>query len=128
MTAAYGGTTDRPLVAVVTRVPMLCEALSAALKDLADVKGFAADQDDTIGLLRWLRPDAVVVDDDGDVTAAESFARESNSPIVRVSLQDGRLKLLRNGGWVESANGESSSEQLRNILVGGLFGSRGRST
>jgi hypothetical protein len=126
MNENMGGETARPLVAVVTRVPLLCEALSAALSDLADVKGFAANQDDTIGLLRWLRPDAVVVDDDGDVVAAESFARESHSTIVRVSLKDGRLKLLRNGDWIEGSS-EGSREELRNVLVGSLFGAR-RST
>src|SRR5438046_3126861 len=53
----------QPLVAVLFSVPLLCEAIASALDDIAEVRTFPARRSDTVGLLRSLQPDAVVVDD-----------------------------------------------------------------
>jgi hypothetical protein len=111
----------KPLVVSVYAVPLLHEALTAALEDIADVQGFPAHRGDTLGLLRGLQPDAVVVDADDEAEAAASFARETKSPIVHISLKDRKLRILRNGGWEDAGNGGTSTEEIRNILVAGLY-------
>ena len=52
---------DEPLVAVVCGVPILGEALSAALDGLAECKIIPARQPELGGLLKSLQPDAIVV-------------------------------------------------------------------
>ena len=111
-----------PLVAVICKVPLLCEALSAALDAIAEVRHFPAGRGDVAGLLRWLRPDAVVVDTEEEAADAEDFARKTGAPLVFVSLVERKVRLLRNGGWEEPQNGDASPEAIRNIIVGGTFG------
>lgn len=117
---------ELPLVAVVCRVPMLGEALSAALDGFAEVRVFPARPGETAGLLHWLNPDAAVVDDALDAEDVAAFARRSYSPLVHVSLRPPAIRVLRDGVW-ETADGEPvSPETLRNIIVAGLFGKRRR--
>jgi hypothetical protein len=123
----HGETRDRPLVAVVCSVPLLHEALSAALENIAEVHMFPADGGDTCGLLRSLQPDAVVVDTPEEAEAAADFAREAESPLVCVLLREQKLRVLQNGGWKEPDGDGASPEAIRNILVGGIFG-KGRSS
>jgi hypothetical protein len=113
-------------VAVVCSVPLLHEALSAALENIAEVHAFPADGGDICGLLRSLQPDAVVVDTAKEAEAAADFAREAHSTLVCVLLREQKLRVLQNGGWVEPDGDGASPEAIRNILVGGIFG-RGRS-
>jgi hypothetical protein len=115
------GSSDKPLVVAVCAVPLLHEALTAALEDIADVQGFPAHRGDTIGLLRWLKPDAVVVDEDDEAEAAALFAHESKSPLLHISLKERRLRIMRNGDWEEAGNGGTSPEEIRNILAASLF-------
>jgi hypothetical protein len=117
--------TALPLVAVVSSVPLLTEAVEEALEGIADVRSFPAGGGDTAGFLRFLRPDAVVVDSAAEAQAAVRFAREEHVTLVHVSLPDKRLRLLRSGGWVEFANGSASPERLRSALAAGLM-RRGR--
>lgn len=115
------GSSAKPLVVAVCAVPLLLEALTSALEDIAEVQSFPAHRGDTIGLLRGLKPDAVVVDADDEAEAAASFAYGSNSPILHISLEERKLRVLRNGDWEDAGNGGTSSEDIRNILVAGLF-------
>jgi hypothetical protein len=115
------GSSVRPLVVAVCAVPLLNEAVSAALEDIADVKSFPAHGGDTAGLLKWLQPDAVVVDAPEEAEAAASFAIETKSTILHISLSDRKLRFLRNGDWEETGNGGTSSEDIRNVLAAGLF-------
>jgi hypothetical protein len=110
-----------PLVAVVSGVPLLSEAVEQALQGIAEVRSFPAGGGDTDGFLRFLRPDAVVVDRADEARAAIRFARDEGATLVHVSLPDQRLRLLRNGGWVEYANGLASPERLRSALAAGLL-------
>jgi hypothetical protein len=110
-----------PLIAIVSGVPMLREALRNALDGIAEVKGFPAGGD-TAGLLRSLRPDAVVVDSEDEAESVAAFARESNSPLVLVSYRDEVVKVLGDSGWEESDDVGVSPEGIRNVLVAGIFG------
>jgi hypothetical protein len=117
-------TSAKPLVVAVCAVPLLQEALATALEDIAEVQSFPAHRGDTVGLLRWLKPDAVVVDAEDEAEAAASFGYESNAPVLHISLRDRKLRLLRDGDWEEAGNGGTSSEEIRNILAAGLFARR----
>lgn len=125
-----GGQEDEPrrlpLVAVVSSVPMLCEGLSLSLEGIAEVQSFPAGRGDMAGLLRSLRPDAVVVDRETEADEAADFARETDSPLVFVSYRDERLRVLRGGEWEDPQGSRPSPEAIRNVLVGGLFGRVGR--
>jgi hypothetical protein len=116
-----------PIVAVISAVPLLSEAVEQALDGIAEVRSFPAGGGDTEGFLRFLHPDAVVVDSAAEARAAVRFAREEHATLVHVSLTDQRLRLLRTGGWVEYANGLASPERLRSALAAGLFRKGSRS-
>ena len=115
-----GDHSGKPLVVAVYSVPLLCEALSATLEDIAEVRGFPAGRGDTLGLLRVLRPDAIVVDAEDEAEAVSAFADESHVPILHISLKDRKLRWLKKNIWQE-AEGESSPEEIRNLLVAGVY-------
>ncbi|HKI92024.1 MAG TPA: hypothetical protein VJ986_06960, partial [Gaiellaceae bacterium] len=112
---------ERPLVAVVCSVPLLGEAMRSAL-DFAEVHTFAEDRGDVEGLLRSVRPDAVVVDSEDAAGAGASFAKEHGVPVLHVSVRDRALRVFRGGAWerVESDDG-STPEALRNAVAGAFF-------
>lgn len=109
-----------PLVAVVCRVPLLSEALAAALEGIADVRRFPAGRGDTDGLLRALAPDAVVVDTETEAHEAIPFAVEAQTPLVQVSLRERTLRKFEDGHWHVSDE-DASPESIRNAVVGGIF-------
>jgi hypothetical protein len=111
-----------PLIAIVSSVPMLQEGLRNALEGIAEVRDFPAGRGDTAGLLRSLRPDAVVVDSEEEAESVAVFARESGSPLVLVSYRDEVVKVLGVSGWEESDDVGVSPEGIRNVLVAGIFG------
>ena len=116
---------SRPLVAGVCVVPLIGEAVAAAL-EFADVRSFDA-QRDTPGLLGSLKPDAVVVDNPEDAAAAAEFARGKALPVVEVSIRDLSLKLIRAGSWHEVGDGDGPTpEAIRNVVAGSLFAGAGR--
>jgi hypothetical protein len=119
------GSGGLPLVAVVCAVPLLSEALSAILDSIAEVRSFPARCGDTIGLLRSLEPDAIVVDTEEEAENAAPFARESGLALIHVLLRERKLRVLRGELWEERDNGGASPEAIRNILIGGLYGRRG---
>lgn len=125
MTAATPTLRDgQPLVAVVCSVPMIFEALHDALHPIANVRSFPAKRG-TAGLLRSVRPDAVIVDDDDEVADAELFAREFDLPLVHVSVRDSQIRVLQDGVWVRAGNGDAATpESVRNAVAGGLFARR----
>ena len=115
----------RPLVAVVCSVPLLGEAVESTL-DFAQVRAFAERGGDIAGLLRWLRPDALVVDREETAAEATSFADEYAVPIVLVGVRDRTLQLFRAGVWERAGNGDGPTpEAIRNVVAGALFARRG---
>lgn len=111
----------RPLVAVLCSVPLVGEAMSLAL-EFAEVRSFAAAGGDIVGLLRSLRPDALIVDNAALAEAVTVFAREHDLPVVHVCVRTRTLHVLRGGEWQQVSNGEEPTpEAIRNIVAGALF-------
>jgi hypothetical protein len=109
----------QPLVAVLYRVPLLCEAIASALENVAEVRTFPARRGDTVGLLRSVRPDAVVVDDPIEAADVKGWAESNDVPLVEIRLQKQKIKVLRDGKWKESAG--ASAESIRNAIAGSLY-------
>ena len=115
-------TARQPLVAVLYSVPLLCEALDSALENIAHVQAFPAHCGDTVGLLRAIRPDAIVVDDPDEAEYARRWAKRHDVPLVHVALREQKIRVLRDGGWEERRG--TTAEAIRNALAGALYGSR----
>ena len=116
---------DRPLVALVGSVPLLAEALRAAL-DFADLQSFDAKGGEIGGLLSWLRPDAVVVDGEKEATDAAAYALAHPLPVLHISLGERALRLFIGDHWREIPAGEAGEpETVRNVLAGALFAPAG---
>jgi hypothetical protein len=112
---------SRPLVAVVCAVPLLGEAMEPAL-EFAEVRTFSGRSGDIGGLLQWLRPDAVVVDDDGNADGAALYAGEADIPVVHICVRKHVLRLFHRGDWNVVSNGDgATSEIIRNLVAGALF-------
>jgi hypothetical protein len=115
-----------PLVAVLYTVPLLCEAISSALDNIAEVRTFPAGRGDTIGLLKSIRPDAVVVDDAIEAAEARSWAESQDRPLVHICLRQRTIRVLRDGDWEESAGASAAS--IRNVIAGSMYARRGVGT
>jgi hypothetical protein len=112
----------RPFVAVVCDVPLLGEAMRAAL-EFADVETFAAAGGDLDGLLRWLRPSALIVDSRDRADEAAAYAREHDLPVLHVSVYDGELRFYHAGVWEQvSSSDRPTVESIRNVVAGAIFG------
>lgn len=115
----------RPLVAVVCAVPLVGEAMRSAF-EFADVQTFAANGGDLDGLVRWLRPDALVVDNRVSAEEAAASAHEQELPVLHVSVQDGEMRLYRSGVWEHIGNCDGPTpEAIRNVVAGALFARTG---
>ena len=112
----------QPLVAFLYSVPMLQEALLTTLDNIADVQAFPAGRGDVTGLLRSVKPDAIVVDDASEADEARGWAKRHDAPLVHICLRDQTIRVLRNGGWEVTAG--AGDETIRNVLAGSLFGRR----
>jgi hypothetical protein len=111
-----------PLVAVMSRVPLVSEGVAAALEEIAEVRVFPPNGD-TPGLLRALHPDAVVVDDAVEAEEATKFAKQAGAPLLHISLTDRRLRIYGRDGWSEGNADEGASEvAIRNAIAGALYG------
>jgi hypothetical protein len=122
-TASSHETRALPLVTVVSRIPILAEALAAALEPHATVQYVAAGAGDTAGLLHHLRPDAVVADADGQVESLAVLARELRFTLLALDLGTRTLRLLdATGVWATPSDADPSAEVIRNIVLGQLLG------
>jgi len=111
----------QPLVAFVCRAPVLSEALAASLALVADVRSFPAGRPDPEGLIRALRPDAIVVDDCDEADRLAPYANAARTPLVLIAVQANELRVLGSGGWDVVSYGDGI-EGIRNLLVAQLFG------
>lgn len=125
MTAPTFGELDRarPLVAVMCVVPLIGEALVSAL-DFAEVRSFNGGGD-IAGLLQWLRPDAIVVDDDEGVAGASAYAAEHALPLVHVCVRTRSTRIFADGVWRDVPGDDGPSpDMIRNVIAGALFARR----
>ena len=87
---------ERPLVALVCQVPLIAEAISSALEEIAEVRVFP-------GARRHRRPPPLARPgrrrQSREAEAATSFVREAGIPLVEISLVDQRLRVL-GIGWL----------------------------
>jgi hypothetical protein len=111
----------QPLVAFVCRAPVLSEALAASLALVANVRTFPAGRPDPVGLIRALRPDAMVVDDDEEAERLAPYARSARTPLVLIDAEANELRVLGTHGWDVVSYGDGI-EGIRNLLVAQLFG------
>ena len=113
---------EQPRVALLYCVPLLCEAVAAALDSIAEVQAFPARRGDTEGLLRSLRPDAVIVDSAEEADEARRWAKLYDLPLIHVSLRERKIRVLRDGAWDETTG--TTTEAIRNVLAGSIYGRR----
>jgi hypothetical protein len=111
-----------PLVAVVSRAPIVYEALVEAFSGLASLAFLDPARRDLDGLLASLSPDAVVVDADEDAERTAAIARAARSPLVQLSLREPAVRIFVDGSWRETTGGSASPDGIRNLVVGTLFG------
>jgi hypothetical protein len=109
----------QPLVAVLYSVPLLCEAISSALDDIAEVRMFRALHGDTVGLLESVQPDAVVVDHPSEAARVRGWSESRGVPLVHINLRERKISLLRGGNWEESSGAGAGS--IRNVIAGSIF-------
>ena len=110
----------KPFVAVLSHVPLVTGAIVDALEDIAEVRAFTTQNGDVVGLLRSLRPDAIVVDGPDAAESAAKYAHAADIPLVYVSLRERKLRVLTADGWREEA-GRPSTESLRNALAEAIY-------
>lgn len=114
-----------PLVALISEVPILREALQAALAGVAEVRHFPAGRAELAGLLRAIEPDAIIVDRPDEAETASQFALFARVPLVHISLQDQDLRVFDGeGGWIVRPGGSASAESIANEVLGGMYGKR----
>ena len=88
-----------PVIAVLCRVPLVAEALTGAFEGMAEVRSLPTHGGDTAGVLRWLRPDAVIVDDERAAESAAPYVSIEGGLLVHVSVADGTVRLFQDGAW-----------------------------
>lgn len=115
---------SEPLVVVISRLPILREALSEAFAGIAEVRHFPAERAELDGLLESIDPDAVVVDGEEAAETAAAFARGSHVPVVHLSLQDESLRVFDGGSWSVRVDGNGSADSIANAVLGGMYGRR----
>ena len=110
----------KPFVIVLSHVPFVTGAIVDALEGIAEAHTFATKSGDTVGLLRSLRPDAIVVDGPGAAEEAAKYARAADVPLVYIDLLEHKLCALERDGWRDVA-GRPSSGSLRNTLAEAIY-------
>ena len=89
--------------------------------EFAEVRSFSASGD-VAGLLRALRPDALIVDSDAAAKAAAEFATNNELPVIHICVRGGTLRLFRGGEWEQISNCDGPTpEAIRNVIAGALF-------
>jgi hypothetical protein len=112
---AVVGVRTRPLVAVISRVPLFVEAVAGAFTGIADVQAISLDDVEAAGLLLAFRPDAVIAE------GAAAALVATGTPGARVDLDSQQLS-VRDGEVWRVLDIELSPESIRNVVVAQLHG------
>jgi hypothetical protein len=110
------------VVLAVTATPLLTQSLAAALEGVAVLRRFPAGIADLDGLVRHIRPDALVVDCDEEAGELTAVAGELSLPLVHVSLQTQQLRVFRDQTWSAFPSWGTSPNAIRNVLLGEIYG------
>ena len=110
-----------PVIAILCRVPLVAEALTGAFEGMAEVRSLPAKDGDTAGVLRWLRPDAVIVDDERAAESAASSVTSEGGLLVHVSLADRTVRVFRGESWEVADVDGSTPDAIRNLVIGSLL-------
>jgi hypothetical protein len=105
----------RPLIAVLSSVPLFVEAMSAAFEGIADVAAVAVDDVLAHGLVSAYSPNAVVVEGE------YRDALPDLVPCVRVDLTQREVSLRRHAEWLR-LDVDLSPEAIRNAVVAEIYG------
>lgn len=97
-----------------------------ATLEFAEVRSFSERGGDIVGLLEWVRPDAVVVDDDDCAERAVAYVGSRATPLLHISVRRSTLRIYHGGEWqlIESSEGPTP-EVIRNVVAGALFAREG---
>ena len=109
------GVRTRPLVTVLSRVPLFVEALAGTFGVIAELKPVNPADPAAEGLLLAFRPDAVIAERD--------FAHMVGDDVtcVSVDLEAQQLFVRRDGDWI-AVEGDLAPEAIRNAVVAELYG------
>lgn len=105
----------RPLIAVLSSVPLFVEALRSAFDGIADMQSVSADDVQAHGLVRAFRPDAVIAEGDAIAYVDEELL------CIRVDLASRTVSLREGSGW-RAVDVELSPEGIRNVTVARIYG------
>jgi hypothetical protein len=117
------GTATEPVVLAVTVTPLLNQTLAIALKGVAVLGHIPAGITDLAGLIRHIRPDALIVDSDDRAHELAPAAAECSMPLVHVSLQTQELRVFRNERWTSCPSWGTSPNTIRNVVIGEIYAS-----
>lgn len=121
---AVAATSQKPLVAVVTTIPLVAEAIADAI-EFADVRVFEGARD-TEALLRWVQPDAVVADGEVDAAVAAAFGAARGTIVVHLDMSRRQLRVREGDTWREPESGALDVDAVRNVLAGELLSPKAR--
>jgi hypothetical protein len=110
-----------PVIAVLCRVPLVAEALMGAFEGMAEVRSLPTHSGDTAGVLRWLRPDAVIVDDERAAESAAPYVATEGGLLVHVSIADGTVRVFQDESWEVVDVDGSTPDAIRNLVIGSLL-------
>ena len=110
-----------PVIAILCRVPLVAEALTGAFEGMAEVRSLPTHGGDTAGVLRWLRPDAVIVDDERAAESAAPYVSTEGGLLVHVSVADGTVRLFQDEAWQIADVDGSTPDAIRNLVIGSLM-------
>jgi hypothetical protein len=113
------------LVVVLCVTPLLQEAVTTAVGDLATVAAIAPRGHDAASLIGWIDADAVIVETESDADAASEAARATGTSLVQIGPAQREVRFLTDDGWVAAApTGGSAIETLRGVLANRLLHAR----
>jgi len=122
VSATVGQPRTLPLVAVLYDVPLFAESLDGVFDGFADVQAFPSGPH-AGGLLRWIRPDALIVEG-ADAGFAFEFARAEGVPLVHVRLRGNPRLTVLAGGASQAEDIDVSPSAIRNAILGSLVAGR----
>jgi hypothetical protein len=105
----------RPLVVVVSCIPLFTEALAAALAGIADVVAVSAEDESPQELVRAYGPDAAVVEGSAPELIDDAIV------CIHVDIEASVVNLRRNGSW-SRYDVDLSAEAIRNVIVAAIYG------